>query len=178
MSAAGQAPEIVVARLRPHARVMFWPSIALIVIAGAASYFYGRFEGTWQNLAVLIGTVLGVLLLWLLPLFSWLGRHYTITTRRIVLRSGFLIRVRQELLHSRGYDVSVRKTALQSLFRSGDVQINTGLDHPVVLKDVPSADLVQAVLNDLMETGQNPIATRRQQEAARPSDETTAFGTR
>jgi uncharacterized membrane protein YdbT with pleckstrin-like domain len=178
MSNEAQQPESVIARLRPHARVLFWPCIALVVIAGAAGYFYGFFAESWENAGVLIAAALAALLLWLLPLVSWLGRNYTITTRRIVLRSGFFVRVRQELLHSRGYDVTVRKSGLQSLFGSGDVRINTGLDHPVVLRDVPKANVVQAALNELMETGQNPIAARRQAEASRASDDTVIWGTR
>ena len=173
-----RVPEAVVARLRPHGRAMFWPSLALIAILAAAGYFYGTFDEPWQNLAVLGAALLLALLLWLLPLLAWLGRHYTITTRRVVLRSGFFVRVRQELLHSRGYDVTVRKHALQSLFRSGDVLINTGLDHPVVLRDVPGADLVQAALHDLMELSQNPVAARRQQEQSAAPDETTIWGVR
>jgi membrane protein YdbS with pleckstrin-like domain len=178
MSAEAQAPERVVARLRPHGRTMFWPSVALILIAAAVGYFSGRFPEDWENIGVLVGAALLAILLWLLPLFSWLGRNYTLTTRRIVLRSGFLVRVRQELLHSRGYDVTVRKNSLQSAFGSGDVQINTGLERPVVLRDVPNADLVQAALHDLMEASQSAVATHRQQEASRPSDETTIWGTR
>jgi membrane protein YdbS with pleckstrin-like domain len=180
MSNDTSAQETVVARLRPHARALFWPCLALVVIAGAVGYFSGTFPLQWENAALLIGAALAALLLWLIPFFSWLGRNYTITTRRIVLRSGFLVRVRQELLHSRGYDITVRKNGLQSMFGSGNVQINTGLDHPIVLRDVPRADLVQAALHDLMEDAQNPIAARRQAEAARPvdNDETTIWGTR
>ncbi|MCU1542588.1 MAG: hypothetical protein JWM50_453 [Microbacteriaceae bacterium] len=171
-------PEAVVARLRPHGRALFWPSLAMILILGGTGYFYGSFDETWQNLAVLVAALVLSILLWLLPLLSWLGRHYTVTTRRIVLRSGFFVRVRQELLHSRGYDVTVRKHAMQSLFRSGDILINTGLDHPVVLRDVPGADLVQSALHDLMEHSQNPLAARRQQEQSAPPDETTMWGVR
>ncbi len=178
MSVEAAEPESVVARLRPHGRAMFLPSLALIATAGAASFFYGSFREEWQNLAVIGLAALAVLLFWLLPLLFWLGRNYTITTRRIILRSGFAVRVRQELLHSRGYDVTVRKNSVQALFRSGDVQINTGLDHPVVLRDVPNVDLVQAVLHDLMEGSQNTVAAERQREASRPSDETTAWGKR
>lgn len=180
MSNESPAQETVIARLRPHGRALFWPCLALVVIAGAVGYFSGRFPLPWQNAGLLVGAALATLLLWLIPLLSWLGRNYTITTRRIVLRSGFLVRVRQELLHSRGYDVTVRKNGLQSIFGSGDVQINTGLEHPVVLKDVPKANLVQSALHDLMEEAQNPIAARRQAEASRPqdNDETTIWGTR
>jgi uncharacterized membrane protein YdbT with pleckstrin-like domain len=170
--------ERVIARLRPHGRALFWPTAALMACVGGAAYLFGRFAAQWENLAVLGAAALLILLLWVIPLVLWLGRNYTITTRRIILRSGFVVRVRQELLHSRGYDVTVRKTGLQTAFGSGDVQINTGLEHPVVLRDVPSADLVQAALHDLMEANQNAVASRRQSEASRPPDETTAWGIR
>ena len=171
-------PESVVARLRPHGRALFWPTLALLLIVGATTYYFGRFPEEWENLALLGVAALLVLLLWVIPLLLWLGRNYTITTRRIILRSGFIVRVRQELLHSRGYDVTVRKNGLQSVFGSGDVQINTGLEHPVVLRDVPGADLVQAALHDLMEANQSMVASHRQQDASRPPDETSFWGTR
>lgn len=177
MSAEAQPRETVVARFRSHGRALFWPSVALVAVAGAAAYFYGTFPELWQNLAVLAAAAFLVLVLWLIPLLSWLGRNFTVTTRRIVLRSGLLVRTRQELLHSRGYDVTVRQNGLQSMFGSGDVQINTGLDRPVVLRDVPTADLVQAALHDLMEASVNPVSLRRQQEQSRP-DDTTAWGSR
>ena len=174
-------PESVVARLRPHARVLFWPTVALIADAAAVSYFLGSFLEAWMNSALLIAGGLVALLAFVLPLLSWLGHNYTITTRRIVIRSGLLVRTRQELLHSRGYDIVVRRSGLQLLFRSGDVRINTGLEHPVVLHDVPDADLVQSALHDLMEASLNPIAARRQQaqsrpDEPRPDDETQAWG--
>jgi membrane protein YdbS with pleckstrin-like domain len=178
MSDVQATPERVVARLRPHGRFLFWPCLVLLVDVAATGYFYGRFPESWENLGVIVGAALVALLLFLFPLFSWLGRNYTITTRRIILRSGFLVRVRQELLHSRGYDVTVRKNGLQSIFGSGSVLINTGLEHPVILKDVPRADLVQAALHDLMEASQNSVATHRQQDASRADDDTVIWGTR
>ena len=157
-----EAPaERVVARLRPHARVLFWPTMLLFVIAGATGYYAGNLPEPWQNSALIGGAVLAVILLWMLPLVSWLNRRYTITTRRIIFRHGLFVRTRQELLHSRGYDVTVRQNWLQSAFRSGNVLINSGLEHPLVLKDVPNAALVQKVLHDLMEETRAPIAPRR-----------------
>jgi uncharacterized membrane protein YdbT with pleckstrin-like domain len=175
---AQRAPETVVARLRPHARRLFWPSVVFIVAAGAVGLLFGSFDEDWQNWTLLAAAAAAVILLSLVPLLAWLGTHYTITTRRIVVRSGFFVRVRQELLHSRGYDVTVRRSAWQSLFRSGTVEVNTGLERPVVLKDVPSADLVQSALHDLMEVSLNPVAARRQQSQAEAPDETTRWGVR
>lgn len=170
--------ERIVARLRPHGRALFWPSLLLAAVSAALGYFGGTLPEQWENVALIAGAALLVVLLWLLPLLYWLGRRYVITTRRIILRSGFFVRTRQELLHSRGYDVTVRKNGLQSLFGSGDVLINTGLDRPVLLRDVPSADLVQSALHDLMEASLNPIAARRQAAESAAGDETTAWGRR
>lgn len=179
MSGTGEVvPEAIVARLRPHARVLVFPILGLLVILAATGYFFGSFREVWANAAVLVGSAGLTLLVFLIPLGNWLGRTYTITTRRIVLRHGFVVRTRQELLHSRGYDVTVRQNGLQQLFRSGDVLINTGLDRPVVLHDIPSADLVQSALHELMERSLNPIAARRQQEQSRPPDETGLLGSR
>lgn len=164
---ADESPaERIVARLRPHARVLFWPTLLLIAVCGSTGYFYGNLPEPWQNIAVILGAAFLIVLLWLLPLVFWLNRRYTITTRRIIFRHGFFVRTRQELLHSRGYDVTVRKTWLQSAFGSGDVRINTGLEHPLVLKDVPAADLVQKALHDLAENSQTTISARRQDQSA------------
>ncbi|BDZ51569.1 hypothetical protein GCM10025867_38100 [Frondihabitans sucicola] len=167
--------EEVIARLRPHARVLFWPSLALIVIFGLAGFFNGRLPEAWQNQAVLVAALVLVILLWVFPLLAWLGRHYTITTRRIIIRRGLFVRTRQELMHTRGYDLTVRKNGAQSLFGSGDVLINTGLDRPVVLWDVPSADLVQSTLHDLMEENISAVARMRQQEQSAPSEGSTLW---
>lgn len=173
---AAHETEHLVATMRSHGRFLFWPTVVLIGSLGATSYFYGRFPELWQNIVILLSGALLIVALWFLPLLAWLGRRYTITTRRIVLRHGFFVRVRQELLHSRGYDITVRKNALQSMFGSGDVQINTGLEHPVVLRDVPTADIVQGALHDLMERSINPIAARRQASESTAPDETIIWG--
>ena len=167
MSAPGSIPpppETVVARLRPHSRALFLPTVALLADIGAVSYFAGSLPEEWMNLLLLAAGAVVALLLFVVPVLRWLSQNDTITTRRVVIRSGILVRSRQELLHSRGYDVTVRQAGLQLLFRSGDVLINTGNEHPVVLRDVPNADLVQSALHDLMDASFNPIAARRQHD--------------
>ncbi len=175
---AAASPETVVVRLRPAARALVLPTAALLADIAAVSYFAGSLPETWMTWALLGAGALVLLLLFLLPLTRWLSQNYTITTRRIIIRSGLLVRSRQELLHSRGYDVTVRRSGLQLLFRSGDVLINTGLEHPVLLRDVPRADLVQSALHELMEAAVNPIGARRQWEQSHrpPSDETGETG--
>ena len=149
--AAQTPPEVVIARLRPHSRALFWPTLILLGVSMGIGFYYGSFSDPWQDMLLLVGGALVVVLLWLLPLISWLTRRYTITTRRIIFVHGVFVRTRQELLHSRGYDLSVRRTWLQTLFRSGTVRLNSGADHRLELRDVPDAALVQQTLQDLCE---------------------------
>lgn len=189
MSIAGGSPtgatgptvpaERIVARLRRHARALFLPSLLLVVACGVAGYAVPRLPESWMQLTAWI--VLGAIVLfgWLLPVLWWLGQRTTVTTRRIIVRSGFFVRVRQEVLYSRIYDVSVRTSWLQSAFRSGDVLINTGADRPVVLRDVPGAALVQRALHDLTDAAHGSGTRMRwQDEPSALPDQSVVWGGR
>lgn len=171
--------ERVIARLRPHGRALLVPSLLLIVVAAAAGWASRFVEQAWQGWALLAAAVVLAVVCFVVPAVRWAGTSYVVTTRRIVLRSGLATRSRQELLHSRGYDVTVRKNAVQAVLRSGDIRINVGLEHPIVLRDVPNAVLVQDALHDLMEESLNPIAANRQREQATgTADDTVVWGER
>lgn len=137
--------ESVVARLRPHARALFWPTVLLLVIAAALGFLSGTFREPWQNTVLLSVAGAASLMGWLVPVLRWASRRYTITTRRVIVASGFLGGSRLEVLHSRITDVSIERRGLQAVFRSGDIVINDD----IVLADVPSAGLVQAAIHDL-----------------------------
>ncbi len=158
--------ERVVARMRQHVRRMFWPSIALIVICGAAGYFGSMFDG-W--LAIVVWVVAGVLavMLFLLPFGSWLTTRYTVTTRRLIVRTGLFVHERRELLHSRGYTVTLRSSWLQSAFRSGTIAIGA-MDQKTMaqLRDVPHAQAVSDALHDLMESSERMYPTNWETESA------------
>ena len=139
--------ETVVARLRPHARALFWPTVLLLVVAAGVGFLSGTFREQWQNTVLLSVAGAVALVGWLAPLLRWASRNYTITTRRVVVASGILARTRHEVLLSRIEAVSVERRGLQAVFRSGDVAVA----EDVVLRDVPAAGLVQAAIHDLVE---------------------------
>ncbi|WP_169795811.1 PH domain-containing protein [Curtobacterium ammoniigenes] len=145
--------ERVIARLRPHARRLVRPSLFVIVVVGAGGAGFGVFQAqlAWLNVVIAALVAFFVVVGGLMPLLRWLGQRYVVTTRRLVVVHGLGTRTRQELLHARGYDVTVRRRGLQGIFRTGDVLVFPGEDPPIVMRDVPSADLVVAVLHDLVE---------------------------
>jgi uncharacterized membrane protein YdbT with pleckstrin-like domain len=156
-------PELVVARLRPHARRLVRPAVTVVLAAAAGGFGFGVFraELAWLNVVVAVVAVALVVLGGVVPLLRWLSQRYVVTTRRLVVVQGLGTRTRRELLHSRGYDVTVRRRGAQGLFRSGDVLVFPGDDPALVLADVPHADLVVAVLHDLVEAHE---ARRRHRE--------------
>lgn len=149
-------PEKVVVRLRPHGRRLFFPTVLVIIVAGATGYFSGWFQEEWQNWSVLAGGALLAVFFFFVPLVRWLSTRYVITTRRIIFRKGLFVNTRSELMLMRAHDVTVRRSLLQAMFRTGDVRLGTGPGEFLVLKDVHRADLVMSVLGDLMESQHVP----------------------
>lgn len=146
-----QTPEVVVARLHSSARRLFLPVVAVTLVSAATGYLYGRLGEEWERVALpFVGATLAIFL-FVFPLMFWLNRVYVITTRRVVIKRGFFFRSRQELLLTRGHDVTLHTGPLQLLFGSGDVVIGASEEESVVLRDVPKARIVQAALADLME---------------------------
>jgi uncharacterized membrane protein YdbT with pleckstrin-like domain len=154
------------------------PALLLIATAGGAAYGLAALPEAWQQLAVLGVAFVIVLLGSFLPFLAWLTRRTTITTRRIIVRSGVFVRLRQELLHSRGYDVTLRRSWAQSAFGSGDVRIDTGHDHAVVLRDVPNPQLLQVALDELMAQSDTGISDRRRVEQSDADGDTVVWGGR
>lgn len=159
-------PERVIVLLRAHARALVLPVVVLLAVSGGAVYGATALDELWPRILVVAAGALALVLLVLAPYVRWLASHVLITTRRIVIRHGLVVRTRQEVLHSRSYDVALRQSGLQRLFRSGDILLNTGLDRPVVLRDLPRAALVHEALTDLMEHSRSSVADARRQTGA------------
>ena len=165
-SRTSEPAEPVVARLRRHGRILVFPSIALIVLAGAAGYVPSLLTEAWMVAPFWIVTIALAFVLWLLPLFTWMGSRVIITSRRVVVYNGLWVRTRQEILCARIHDVTVRRSAVQGIFGSGDVLLNTGAEKPIRLHDLPKPNLVLSALSDLVEKNA-PLRTQLRREDSR-----------
>jgi uncharacterized membrane protein YdbT with pleckstrin-like domain len=177
-SAPGPAPERVVARVRRHGRVLILPALLAIAVAGGAMYAVFALPEAWQRIAAGAGAAVVVLLGCVLPFLAWLTRRWTLTTRRIIVRSGVFTRVRQELLLARAHDVTVRRTPGQRLFGSGDVRVGTVHERPLILRDVPQPMVVQAALDELIDRSHRDGLAERTGAVAAADIDTVIWGTR
>ena len=148
------APELRIARVRGHARRLACSALVLIAVAGAVGYFAGNLPAPFQDWMLFAAAAVVVLLLVLLPFLSWWSRSYTITTRRVIARSGVLVVRRRELTHVRGYTIEVRRGILQRLWRTGTLVLSDGVDQPLRLENVPHVALVHEALVDQVEVNQ------------------------
>ncbi|MDR5700355.1 PH domain-containing protein [Agromyces sp. LY-1074] len=158
--------------------MLILPVLLMIAAAGAAGYALFALTEPWQRLAVGAGAILVVLLGTLLPFLAWLTRRWTLTTRRIIQRSGVFARSRQELQLHRAHEVTVRRTPGQRMFGAGDVRITTAHERPLVLHDVPGPLLVQAALDELIDRSHRGAAAERRVDPPDPDVDTVLWGTR
>lgn len=147
-------PELKVARLRPRATWLFWSALVLIAVAGAVGFFLGNLRQPFADWMLLGAAGLVALLLVILPFAHWWGQRYTITTRRVIARSGPFGRRRAELSHLRGYTVQLRRGVFQRIGGGGTLVLSNGVDPPVRLRRIPNVALVYEVLVDQVEVNQ------------------------
>lgn len=149
-----EAPEQVVARLRRSGRHLVWPAVFFLAICFGTGYWWNRLGAPWLNTALPIVAAGLTVLLSLLPLIRWLNRVTIITTRRLIVTRGFLVRERRELSLGLASDISLRRGPLQLLTNSGDVTVQAGSEGRLTLHDVPRARLVHRALGELIERAQ------------------------
>jgi len=160
------APELRIARFRPHARRLTWSALVLIAVAGALGFFYGNLPAPFENWMLLSAAAAVVLFLVLLPFLSWWSHVYTITTQRVLERAGIFTSRRRELTHVRGYSIQVRRGVLQRMWGAGTLVLSNGVDAPLRLANVPSVGLVHEALVDQVEV--NQILAHRDAQALPP----------
>lgn len=146
--------ELLIARLRSHARRLFWSALVLIGVFGATAYFYDNLPVGFENWMLLSAAGLVVLLVVVVPFIVWYSRSTTVTTRRVIAHRGIGARRRREMSHARGYTISVRRGPLQRLWGTGTITLSNGVDDPLRLPDVPNVTLVHETLADQIEVGQ------------------------
>ncbi len=148
------APELLIARVRSHARRLVVPAVILIATAFAVGFFYDNLPAPFTNLMLLLTAALVIVVGVLAPFVIWLSRRCTITTRRVIVSDGMFARNRRELGHARGYTVTLRRGPLQRLWGAGTLTLSNGVDAPLKLNDIGHVRLVHEVLVDQVEVSQ------------------------
>ncbi|HSK26371.1 MAG TPA: PH domain-containing protein [Jiangellales bacterium] len=147
--------EEVVLHLRTHAKALAVPVLVLLLVAAAAGFGWGFLPddgaGPVLRLVVLGLAVLVVLRFALWPLLRWLTTTYTVTTERLITRTGVLNRTGRDIPLSRINDVAYEQSIGDRVVGAGTLVVSAASEQgQVVLDDVPRVHQVQLRLSELV----------------------------
>ncbi len=157
--------EDVVVTTRTHVKALLGPALWLILVAGVAGFatsFTGR-AGTAAPL--LVAVIWGVALLvvaWLVirPFLVWLTTAYTVTSRRLITRTGILNRRGHDIPLPRISDVSYEHGLVDRLLGCGTLVISDASEQGRVrLHDIPHVERVHLKISDLLFGHSSPATT-------------------
>jgi membrane protein YdbS with pleckstrin-like domain len=159
--------EQVIVDSRPQAKSLTAPAVFFILIPALAAFalaWLGRGAlgrlvpqiAGWKPQLMLAVVVLAIAAEVLYPLrryLRWAGTRYTLTSRRIIVRSGWLHRSRQDLPLPAVRNLGTRQSPLQRILRSGTIALDMGHGETASLPDVPEVarfrDFALAAINEL-----------------------------
>jgi uncharacterized membrane protein YdbT with pleckstrin-like domain len=144
--------EVVVHDLRPHWRGLVVPALLFLVIIFGGFYLLALIDNSQGRLIIGIGMLLLILWFSIRPFLQWLTTNYVFTDRRIIVRSGLIVRRGRDMPLSRINDVSFVHRPLERFLNSGTLYIESaGTKGELVIKDVPDVEQIQGEISRLRE---------------------------
>lgn len=157
--------EQVIVTTRPQPRKLAGAAVAFITapaLAAFGSAWVIRGEAgrlvpvlaEWTPWLV-AGCILAAAWVWLgycLPrLLRWQNTRYTLTSRRLVARSGVLNRQDRQVTLAYVRNLTIHESVLQRLVRSGNISLETGHQGVVTFEDVPEVARFREFILDAIE---------------------------
>ncbi len=151
-----------VLRIRPHWKTLIRPLVVAVIVIAAALMLVvlipsGRAAAA-ERLAVAAVAILALMLWLMVPVLRWRTTMYELTTRRLRMRDGILVRHGRDIPLARINDVSFERGPLDRLLGSGRLVVESAGEHgQIVLRDIPRVESTQALLFRLVEEEQRRL---------------------
>lgn len=145
--------EIVVRHMHTHIKKLL-PAIiveSLLVIAAAVgSFFVPENARYWALATIWIAVAILSIPLIVVPWIKWSSTTYTVTTKRVITRTGIFTRTGHDLPLTRISDIQIEKNFDDRFFGCGTLALQTSADDPLLLHDVPKVETVQVEISNLL----------------------------
>lgn len=145
--------EVVVRHMHTHVKSLL-PAIAveilLLVAASIGSYFVPADARTWALAAIWIAVAILSIPALIIPWIKWSSTTFTITTKRVITRTGIIKRTGHDLPLTRISDIQMEKDLQDRFFGCGTLALQTSADDPLLLHDVPKVEMVQVEISNLL----------------------------
>ncbi|APU17375.1 MULTISPECIES: PH domain-containing protein [Actinoalloteichus] len=149
--------EHVVVHKHSHWKMIFWPTVALLVIV-AAGVFGAMFvnDQEWNTIGwIAIGAIGAILIIWLflVPFIRWQSTHFVVTNERVMYRAGVLHRTGVDIPLNRINSVRFEHSLIDRVLGCGTLIIESASDEALTFDDVPQVERVHGMLYQQIDEG-------------------------
>lgn len=145
--------EVVVRHMHTHIKTLL-PAIIvesiLVITAAVGSFYVPENARYWALPTIWIAVLLLSIPLILVPWIKWITTTYTVTTKRVITRTGVIKRSGHDLPLTRISDIQIEKDFDDRIFGCGTLALQTSADDPLLLRDVPKVETVQVEISNLL----------------------------
>ncbi|MFT3861769.1 PH domain-containing protein [Micropruina sp.] len=139
--------------LRSHGKVMIGPTAWLLLLAALGGLAFAVMPAAWRPWSgwVTVALVVGLAIpAYLLPLLRWRTTTYTLTTHRLITRTGIVNKVGHDVPVARITNVAYERSLTDRIFGCGSLVFTTSAEAPVVLNDIPKVEEVGVAVSNLL----------------------------
>lgn len=150
--------ETVVVDTRTHVKALILPLLVLVVLLAAGTFAQTQWD---QTLAYVVWAVVAVGIVWfvLRPVLIWATASYTFTDRRLITRSGVLVRRGHDMPLARISDIAYEFGLIDRMLGCGTLIISDASEHGQIrLHDIPRVEQTQRKVNVMLQGINNPSA--------------------
>lgn len=143
--------ESVVIDTRTHVKALLWPLILLVVLLAVGTYVQVQWD---QRVGYVVWAVVAVVVVWwvLRPVIIWATASYTFTDRRLITRSGVLVRRGHDMPLARISDIAYEFGLIDRMLGCGTLLISDASTHGTVkLHDIPRVEETQRKVNEMLQ---------------------------
>jgi membrane protein YdbS with pleckstrin-like domain len=143
--------EVVVVDTRTHVKALLWPLLLLVVLLAIGTYVQTQWD---QTLAYVVWAVVAVAIVWwvLRPVVVWATASYTFTDRRLITRSGVIVRRGHDMPLARVSDIAYEFGPIDRMLGCGTLVISDASTHGTIkLHDIPRVEETQRKVNQMLQ---------------------------
>jgi membrane protein YdbS with pleckstrin-like domain len=144
--------ETVVVDTRTHVKALILPLICLVVLLAVGTYAQTKIDNDTVTLVIWIVVAAGVVWFVLRPAIIWATASYTFTDRRLITRSGVIVRRGHDMPLARISDIAYEFGPIDRLLGCGTLLISDASTHGTIrLHDIPRVEDTQRQVNQMLQ---------------------------
>ena len=144
--------ETVVVDTRTHPKALILPLLMLVLLLAVGTWVQTKVDEGILTKGAWIMVALGIAWFVIRPLVIWATATYTFTDRRLITRSGVIVRRGHDMPLARISDIAYEFGPIDRLLGCGTLLISDASTHGTIkLHDIPQVEETQRRINQLLQ---------------------------